>query len=118
MEQPTPLTPARPATVMFADAAKVLAGVARSHGLAAPSFRTPPRTVGLDRTVRRTAQGGAVAVRVKGRPWPAVIADMIDGVIAVNRLPSPKASRVRADLWDAVLDRVADAVPVKSTRVA
>ena len=103
---------------MFADAAKVLAGVARSHGLAAPSYRTPPRTVGLDRTVRRTAQGGAVAVRVKGRPWPAVVADMIDGVIAVNRLSSPKANRVRADLWDAALDRVGDALPATSNRVA
>jgi hypothetical protein len=103
---------------MFADAAKVLAGVARAHGLAAPSYRTPPRTVGLDRTVRRTAQGGAVAVRVKGRPWPAVIADMIDGVLAVNPLSSAKANRVRADLWDAVLDRVGDAIPATSTRVA
>jgi hypothetical protein len=43
---------------------------------------------------------------------------MIDGVIAVNRLSSAKANRVRADLWDAVLDRVGDAVPAKSTRVA
>ena len=103
---------------MFADAAKVLAGVARAHGLAAPGYRTPPRTVGLDRTVRRTAQGGAVAVRVKGRPWPAVIADMIDGVIAVNQLPSLQANRVRADLWDAVLDRVSDIAPTASSRVA
>jgi len=131
MEQPTPLTttkpasesvvaaaPTRPATVMFADAAKVLAGVARAHGLAAPSYRTPPRTVGIDRTVRRTAQGGAVAVRLKGRPWPAVIADMIDGVIAVNQLSSAKANRVRADLWDAVLERVGGAIPATSSRVA
>src|SRR5215207_5445849 len=128
MEQPKPLTPTaesgpaaaptRPATVMFADAAKVLAGVARAHGLAAPSFRTPPRTVGLDRTVRRTAHGGAVAVRVKGRPWPAVIADMIDGVIAINRLSSATANRVRADLWDAALDRVGHAFATTSNRVA
>ena len=116
MEQPTP---SRPATVVFADAAKVLAGVSRSHGLVAPSYRTPPRTVGLDRTVRRTANGGAVAVRVKGRPWPAVVADMIDGVIAVNRLPSARANRVRADLWEAVCERVLDkAAPGTRHRVA
>lgn len=103
---------------MFADSAKVLAGVARAHGLAAPSYRTPPRTVGLDRTVRRSGQGGAVAVRVKGRPWPAVIADMIDGVLAVNQLTSQQANRLRADLWDAVLGRLGDIVPTPSNRVA
>lgn len=105
--------------MIFADTAKVLAGVARSHGLTAPSYRTPPRTVGIDRTVRRTAHGGAIAVRVKGRPWPAVVADMIDGVIAINKLSSAKASRVRADLWDAVLERVlGEPKPAKPTRVA
>ena len=100
MEQP------RPATVMFAEAARVLASAARSFGLKAPSYRTPPRLVGLDRTVRRSRAGGAVAVRVKGRPWPAVVADMIDGVIAVNRLSSARANRVRADLWEVVLGQL------------
>jgi hypothetical protein len=104
---------------MFADAAKVLAGVARAQGLVAPSFRTPPRTLGLDRTVRRTASGGSVAVRVKGRPWPAVIADMIEGVVAVNGLSSARANRVRADLWDAVCERIdGDVVPASRHRVA
>ena len=118
MEQPTPLRqprreaadpdgavvmPSRPATVMFAEAARVLAAAARSHGLVAPSFRTPPRLLGLDRTVRRRPQGGSIAVRVRGRPWPAVVADMIDGIVALNRLDSIRANRVRADLWDAAV---------------
>jgi len=116
MEQPTPLrqprreaadpagvVPSRPATVMFAEAARVLAAAARSHGLVAPSFRTPPRLLGLDRTVRRRPQGGSIAVRVRGRPWPAVVADMIDGIVALNRLDSIRANRVRADLWDAAV---------------
>jgi len=118
MEQPIPLRqprreaadPAgavvlasRPATVMFAEAARVLAAAARSHGLVAPSFRTPPRLLGLDRTVRRHPQGGSIAVRVRGRPWPAVVADMIDGIVALNRLDSIRANRVRADLWDAAV---------------
>jgi len=94
---------------MFADAAKVLAAAARTAGLIAPSYRTPPRLVGLDRTVRRHAQGGSVAVRVRGRPWPAVLADMIDGVVAVNRLDSARAGRVRSDLWAVILGGTADA---------
>lgn len=125
MEQPSPLRPrtpslphsvdvgavepTRPATVVFAEAARVLSAGARTHGLLAPSFRTPPRLLGLDRTVRRHPKGGSIAVRVRGRPWPAVVADMIDGVVALNRLESARANRVRADLWDAVL---ADGSPI------
>ena len=29
----------------------------------------------------------------------AVLADMIEGVIATNRLVAPQADRLRADLW-------------------
>jgi hypothetical protein len=89
-------------TVQFAAAARALAAAARRFGLAAPSFRTPPRLVSLDRTVRCHARGGVVSVRIRGRPWVAVLADMIDGVIAVNRLDARRANRARADLWDAV----------------
>jgi hypothetical protein len=99
----------QPDTVTFAEAARVLAAAARSHGLLGPSFRSPPRLVGLDRTLRRTTAGGAVAVRVKGRPWQAVVADMIEGVVAVNRLAAGPANRVRADLWDVALRHVAGA---------
>ncbi|MEY2959751.1 MAG: hypothetical protein RLZZ01_2319, partial [Actinomycetota bacterium] len=42
-----------------------------------------------------------VSVRVRERPWPAVLADMIEGVVAANRLVSPHADRVRGLLWDA-----------------
>ena len=41
-----------------------------------------------------------MAVRLRGRPWPAVLADMIEGVIAVNDLAPPLATRVRTDLWE------------------
>jgi hypothetical protein len=94
-------------TVQFAAAARALAAAARRFGLAAPTFRTPPRLVGLDRTVRRHARGGVVSVRLRDRPWPAVVADMIEGVVSVNGLDARRANRVRADLWDAVADQVA-----------
>lgn len=45
-----------------------------------------------------------VAVALKGRPWSAVVADMIDGVVAANRLQGVKADRARAALWLAVDD--------------
>ena len=96
------MAPPAASTVHFAAAARALAAAARRFGLAAPTFRTPPRLVGLDRTVRRHRQGAVVSVRLRGRPWVAVLADMVDGVVAVNRLDARRANRARADLWDAV----------------
>jgi hypothetical protein len=73
-------------TMMFAAAARFLANEAQRFGLDAPGFRSPPRTLGVQRTLRRTEQGGVVAVLVRDRPFVAVLADMIEGVIVVNRL--------------------------------
>ncbi len=97
-------------TAAFAHAARELAAAARRHGLLAPSFRSPPRLVGVDRSIRRHSSGAAVAVRVRGRPWVAVAADMIEGVIAANRLVAPRSDRLRAELWQ-TLGFLAEARP-------
>jgi hypothetical protein len=89
-------------TVQFAHAARLLGREARRRRLVAPGFRCPPRLVGVDRTMRRRPGGAVIAVRVRGRPWPAVLADMIEGVIIANCLTSPHADRLRADLWRAI----------------
>src|SRR5262245_33619195 len=101
-QRPRPMAPPAATTVQFAAAARALAAAARRFGLAAPSFRTPPRLVGLDRTLRRHAQGGVVSVRLRGRPWAAVVADMVDGVVTLNRLDARRANRARADLWHVI----------------
>lgn len=46
-----------------------------------------------------------MAVTVRGRPWPAVQADLIEGVIAANELSPVAADQVRARLWEALLPR-------------
>ena len=110
-------SPAAASTVDFASAARSLTREARRRGLVGPSFRCPPRLVGVDRSIRRRDDGAIVSVRLRGRPWVAVLADMIEGVVAANRLVAPQADRLRADLW--VLcgaDHVDPAVP--TTRVA
>ena len=86
----------------FAHAARTLSVQARRLGLVAPGFRCPPRIVGVDRSVRRTANGAVVAVQVRERPWSAVLADMIEGVVVANRLQPPAADRVRTELWQAI----------------
>lgn len=91
--------PAAASTVDFAGAARTLTRAARAMGLVGPSYRCPPRLVGVDRTIRRRPEGAIVAVRLRGRPWAAVLADMIEGVVVTNALQPPRADRVRADLW-------------------
>ncbi len=86
-------------TVDFAGAARALTRAARRMGLVGPSYRCPPRLVGVDRTIRRRPDGAIVAVRLRGRPFAAVLADMIEGVVVTNGLQPPVADRVRADLW-------------------
>lgn len=88
-------------TVEFAAAARTLTREARRRGLVGPSFRCPPRLVGVDRTLRRHGDGVVVSVRLRGRPWVAVLADMIEGVVVANRLQPPHADRLRNELWAA-----------------
>ncbi|MEO1055869.1 MAG: hypothetical protein AAFY28_03050 [Actinomycetota bacterium] len=100
---PSPATSPGASTADFAAAARRLALIARRHRLEAPSYRSPPRLVGVDRTIRRRAEGGAVvAVRVHGRPVAAVLADMIEGVIVANALVPPQSDRARTELWRAI----------------
>lgn len=86
-------------TTQFAAAARLLASEAQRYGLEVPGFRSPPRIVGFDRTIRRRPTGGVIAVALRGRPFVAVLCDMIEGVIVINRLHSPAADRVRTSLW-------------------
>jgi hypothetical protein len=89
-------------TVEFAAAARTLSREARLRGLIGPSFRCPPRLVGVDRSIRRRPSGAVVSIRLRGRPRGAVIADMIEGVVVANGLRPPVADRVRTELWTAL----------------
>jgi hypothetical protein len=73
-------------------------------GLLVPSFQSPPAIEGADRTLRRTADGRGVviAVRLWPRPLERIRADMIDGIVAANRLRGPRADEVRRLLEEVV----------------
>jgi hypothetical protein len=105
--------------VHFAAAAKVLANAARLLDLEAPGFRSPPKVDGADRTLRGTGATAVVSVRLRGRPWPAVVADLIEGVVVANGLGGPAAGRARAALWSALDDvgLVEDVVAVPGRRL-
>ncbi len=86
----------------FAATARALAHEARRLGLVAPSFRTPPRVAGVDRTLRGARSGSpVVSVRLQSRPFAAVVADLVEGVVVTNGLAPAEAARARAALWDA-----------------
>jgi len=89
-------------TTRFALAARQLSEAARALGLRAPGFRSPPRLVGVDRTLLRRSGRPTVAIRVRGRPWVPVLWDMIEGVVAANQLVGPAAARAREELWRVV----------------
>ncbi len=94
----------------FAEAARTIARGARARDLKVPTFKSPPR-LPVDRTIRRTTAGAVVAVRVKGRPFVAVAADMIEGVIVANQSSGHDALRVRGAMWAALGFEVAAANP-------
>jgi len=108
-------------SLRFAAAARTLGEVARAAGLVVPGFRSPPRLDGIDRTIKRqaTADGVStvtVSVRLKGRPWVSVLADMIDGVLVANELTGPTAGAARTVLWAAVEADAMRGTEVESSR--
>ena len=111
-------SPTTATTVDFASAARTLTCEARRRGLVGPSFRCPPRLVGVDRSIRRRRDGAIVSVRLRGRPWVAVLADMIEGVVAANGLTAPESDRLRSDLWESCGVVAADQRAGSVTRVA
>ena len=87
----------------FATAARALGAASRGLGLVAPTFCSPPRVPGAERTLRRARSGWTtVSIRLDHRPLGAVVADMVEGVIAANRLTGAESTRVRTSLWEAV----------------
>jgi len=67
-----------------------------------PAFRCPPRVAGAHRTIRRYPGGAVVAVRLRGRPFAEVASDMVEGVLAANRIDETAADRLRPLLHQAI----------------
>ncbi len=87
----------------FAEAARQLGMAVRGQELVMPSFRSPPREVGRRRTLSRHEDGSVtVSVMVRNRVWEAVLADMIEGIVAANRMDGIDAEALRDQLWEAL----------------
>ena len=87
----------------FSEAARQMAQTIRTEGYRVPTFRSPPRHPGQTRSIRRRADGSAtIAVALRGRTSAAVLADMIDGVVAANELAGIQAGTLRDSLWETI----------------
>ena len=91
-----------PPALRFADAARRLSAAARGAGLVAPAFRSPPRLSGAARTIRRYPGGAVVSVRLRGRAFGDVAADMVEGVLEANGVEGEARVRLRAAFREAV----------------
>lgn len=89
-------------SIRFAGAARDLGRAARLCGLESPAFTSPPRLDGYSRTIRRRPNGTTLFIVIRNRPWPAVLADMIEGIIVANGVTGLEADRIRTALWMAV----------------
>ena len=102
-------------SLRFAAVARELGQAARHRGMEVPAFRSPPRLPGVRRAIRREQDGSTtVSVMLRGRPAVAVVADMIDGMVAAAQLTEIEAGAVRDELWAAALPLVIVA-PTPST---
>lgn len=94
--------PSVDASGRFVLTVRALAAAARSLDLNVPSFQSPPRSDQLDRSIqRRPPDDCVVAVRVRGRPFGAVVADAIEGIVVCNEVSAAVAGEVRDELWRA-----------------
>ncbi|MGI9607363.1 MAG: hypothetical protein ACR2P0_14600 [Acidimicrobiales bacterium] len=50
-----------------------------------------------------------MSIVLRGRPWGAVLADMVEGIVVSNRLTGARADQIRAALWLAIESPVTDA---------
>ena len=92
----------RAESVGFSAAVRAVAEEARRMGLVVPGFRSPPRLAGADRTIRRTSGEPIVAVRLRGRPFADVVADVVEGVLVANGIRGRPEWRARRRLLAAV----------------
>ncbi len=101
----------------FAETARRLGAEARAAGLVVPAFRSPPRVPDAPRTLRRYPGGAVVSVRLD-RPFDEVRADMVEGVVVVNRLDGEAALRFRTALLEALDGAPSPTAPEAQPRAA
>jgi hypothetical protein len=94
----------------FCQVARALSLAACDAGLAVPTFRSPPRTPGVDRAVRRyDAERVCVLVRRAGVPVAGVLESMVEGIVVASAVDDRTATTLRPRLMAAAWAALAKA---------
>lgn len=88
-------------SVRFAESVRIVAAEARRLGLIVPAFRSPPSLAQFDRTIARRPDPAdcTISIRVVGRPFAAVQADIVEGTLLVNQRSPEQDCELRRALW-------------------
>jgi len=70
-------------------------------GYATPQFRCPPPSAQYQRSIRRNNDDLSISIVIRGRPWLAVLADIVEGFVIANS-GSGQESEIRNILWDTI----------------
>ncbi len=100
----------------FYDVSAKLTRACRVLGLESPQFSTPPAISGVNRTLKRIQSSEIqssenkfkyqIAVAIDDRLTSDVIADMIDGICHINKIPELEIHELQALLWHAATSAV------------
>lgn len=91
----------------FARAARQISQAARMARYEVPAFRSPPKVPRCRRSLKRRTDGSiTVSIQIKGRPFAAIVADMVEGVLAANELTRADADRLADMLWEAATELI------------
>lgn len=88
-------------SIQFSITIRTLGRIAHQLGYQTPQFRCPPPSAKYQRSVRRNNDVLSISIVIRGRPWLAVLADIVEGFVLANA-KLVQDSEIRNILWDCI----------------
>ena len=88
-------------SIQFSITVRTLGRIANQLGYVTPQFRCPPPSAQYQRSVRRNHDDLSISIVIRGRPWLAVLADIVEGFVIANAKLG-QDSEIRNILWDTI----------------
>ena len=88
-------------SIQFSRTIRTLGRIANQLGYVTPQFRCPPPSAQYQRSIRRNKDDLSISIVIRGRPWLAVLADIVEGFVIANA-KSGQDSEIRNILWDTI----------------
>jgi len=103
-------------SLKFVKVVRTLERIADQRGFTAPAFRCPPPSAKFQRSIKKLDDNKVtISIVIRERPWLAVLADIVEGFVIVNKL-SGREPELRNLLWDSIasnnLQKVEHELPI------